>query len=254
MIGSQLAAKINELDTKWNPIFSSKRWVGCQSSVAGLRGFTCGLWQLFHYLTVQAANTDQVVDDPLEALHAIHGYVKHFFGCTDCSQHFQTMATKNKIWNVANKDDAVLWLWSAHNEVNQRLSGDATEDPVFPKIQYPPEETCLNCRNANRPIAQNRNDSNEINWNRLEILLFIKRIYAPINFSRLGVDDESILPEYADSARSKRHIGNVISDIDVRMGIFLYACCMGIIIVAVKLFLKRGYRKKLYMHDILGKV
>jgi len=25
-------------------------------------------------------------------------------------------------------------------------------------------------------------------------------------------------------------------------------------VVAVKLFLKRGYRKKLYIHDILGKV
>lgn len=246
-----MATKLTELETKWHPIFSSKRWVGCQSSVTGLRGFTCGLWQLFHYLSVQAANTDQS-NDPLEALHAIHGYVKHFFGCTDCSQHFQTMATKNKIWNVANKDDAILWLWSAHNEVNGRLSGDATEDPVFPKIQYPAEETCLNCRNANRPPEQN--GSKDINWNRLEILLFFKRIYSPIHFSRLGVEDESILPEYMDSTRNKRHIGNVITDIDVRMGIFLYACCMGIIIVAVKLFLKRGYRKKLYMHDILGKV
>lgn len=246
--GRQLEQKINEIEIKWQPIFSSNRWVGCQGSAPGLRGFTCGLWVLFHFITVQAANAENTTD-PLEALRAIHGYVKHFFGCSDCSQHFQTMATANRIWNVTSKDEAVLWLWNAHNEVNRRLAGDETEDPVFPKIQYPSERVCSACR------QNNDSSSNKLpTWEQHVVLNFVKRVYASNNVNRLGVDAEGVLPEALDTLRHKRQIGDVISDIDIRMGILLYACCMGMIVVAVKLFLKRGYRKKLYMHDILGKV
>lgn len=51
---------------------------------------------MFHHLTV-AADEQEKSTDPLEVLDAMHGYVKHFFGCTDCSRHFQEMAAKNKM-------------------------------------------------------------------------------------------------------------------------------------------------------------
>lgn len=246
--GQQLKQKIDDIAGKWQPVFSSNRWVGCQGSATGLRGFTCGLWVLFHFITVQAANA-KGTSDPLEALRAVHGFVKHFFGCSDCSQHFQTMATRNRIWNVTDKNEAILWLWNAHNEVNARLAGDATEDPLFPKILFPPESNCATCRH------HNSSTTNQLPvWDQSAVLIFLKHIHAPMNVNRLGVDAESVLPEYLDTLRSKRQIGNVISDIDIRMGLVLYACCMGMIVLAVKMFLKRGYRKKLYMHDILGKV
>ncbi|XP_008294556.1 sulfhydryl oxidase 2 [Stegastes partitus] len=48
------------------------RWVGCQGSRAGLRGYPCSLWTLFHVLTVQhdatptaLDNTGSLSDDPL---------------------------------------------------------------------------------------------------------------------------------------------------------------------------------------------
>lgn len=98
------------------PIIYEGRYVGCFSTRVGIRRFPCSLWSLFHHLTVQHLNSDYD-DDPMEVLHAMHGYIKHFFGCTECSRHFQEMAKRNHIWNVTSKDQAVLWLWSSHNEV-----------------------------------------------------------------------------------------------------------------------------------------
>lgn len=248
--GKTLADKAKELETKHGPVFSSSKWIGCRPSVGGKRGFSCGLWQLFHYLTVQAEMSGQS-SDPLETLHAIHGFVKHFFGCTHCSEHFQGMAERNQMWDVSSKEAAVLWLWSAHNEVNRRLAGDATEDAVFPKIQYPTANTCAQCH----VMASDGNTD----WDHNEVLHYMRHTYAHTNLHRYGVDDESILPA-TNSAYAAKVLSSgasssgSFSELDIRMGILLYAFCMLIIVVAVKLLLQRGYRKKLYTHDFLGKI
>lgn len=249
--GEDYSTKIKELELKHKPMFSSTRWVGCQGSVAGLRGFTCGLWTLFHYLTVQAAEHD-ISEDPLEVLQAMHGYVKYMFGCTDCSNHFQEMAIKNKIWNVTTKDDAVLWLWSAHNEVNRRLSGDPTEDKMFPKQQFPSEASCNDCRR--KETSNYHNVKSGIDWDKTEVLSFLKKVHSLQHLSRFGVDDESTLPASLEALRAKRHLGNVFSDIDMRMGILLYVFCMLMLLVVVKVMLKRRYRRKIYSMDISGKI
>lgn len=110
--------ELQEFLKKLNPpvVSETGRYVGCFSTRGGVRRFPCSLWSLFHHLTVQHLDSDYN-DDPMEVLHAMHGYIKHFFGCTECSKHFQEMAKRNHIWNVTSKDQAVLWLWSAHNEV-----------------------------------------------------------------------------------------------------------------------------------------
>lgn len=244
--GNYFETKIKELEiTLNNKVFSSNQYVGCQSSIIGLRGFTCGLWLLFHYLTVQAAKSEQS-SDPVEVLQAMHGYVQYFFGCGECSQHFQTMAAKNKIWNVTSKDNAILWLWSAHNEVNQRLSGDLTEDPEYPKIQFPTEDICNVCRKQSSAV-------DGIVWDKTEVILFLKRIHSLHNISHLGVDADSILPIALELSYVKQG-GNIFSDVDIRMGLLLYIFCLCMMVIAIKLFLRRGYRKKIYAHDLLGKV
>lgn len=260
--GKRLSEKIRELEQKHQPVFSSSRYIGCRPSVNGRRGFSCGLWQLFHYLTVQATNSVRSTD-PLEVLHAIHGFVKNFFGCTHCSQHFQEMAKRNGIFNVKTKDEAVLWLWTAHNEVNHRLAGDHTEDPVFPKIQYPANSICAQCYQQIIPFEGTTPGSHiTMQWNFDEVLYFLRRIYSPFSLSRYGVDDESVLPEHMGSTYHSKLQGGTggggysgaFSEMDIRMGVLLYAFCMLIIVVAVKLFLQRGYRKKIYTHDFLGKI
>ena len=116
--GDELQIFMNKLNP---PISHDSRYVGCFSTKPGLRRFPCSLWSLFHHLTVQHLDSDlkDADQDPLEVLHAMHGYIKHFFGCTECSKHFQDMAKRNHIWNVTSRDQAVLWLWSSHNEVSR---------------------------------------------------------------------------------------------------------------------------------------
>ena len=81
-------------------------------------------------------------------LRAIHGYVKNFFGCRECSQHFQEMGRELNLQEVSTPEDGALWLWNAHNVVNARLAGDATEDPSHPKIQFPSKNMCPTCRKS----------------------------------------------------------------------------------------------------------
>lgn len=59
---------------------------------------------------------------PLEVLSTMRCYVRHFFGCQECAQHFEAMAAES-MDRVAGREEAVLWLWSHHNEVNARLAG-----------------------------------------------------------------------------------------------------------------------------------
>ncbi|XP_036891225.1 sulfhydryl oxidase 1 isoform X1 [Sturnira hondurensis] len=128
-------------------------WVGCQGSEPHFRGFPCSLWVLFHFLTVQATRIDvdpsQEAAKAQEVLQAIRGYVHYFFGCRDCADHFEQMAAAS-MQGVSSRDDAVLWLWSSHNRVNARLAGAPSEDPQFPKVQWPPRELCSPCHNEIR--------------------------------------------------------------------------------------------------------
>ena len=61
------------------------------------------------------------------------------------SQHFQEMSVKEGLFNVTYTNEAMIWLWRAHNIVNKRLAGDATEDPEHPKVQFPTQTQCRAC-------------------------------------------------------------------------------------------------------------
>lgn len=60
--------------------------------------------------------------------------------------HFNRMADARGMNAVVIPQETVLWLWRAHNEVNARLKGAGSEDPVFPKQQFPPIGLCPSCR------------------------------------------------------------------------------------------------------------
>ncbi|XP_052524590.1 sulfhydryl oxidase 2 isoform X1 [Tympanuchus pallidicinctus] len=168
-------------------IFLTKRteWVGCQGSRPELRGYTCSLWKLFHTLTVQAAlrptaliNTG-LEDNPRIVLEVMQRYVHHFFGCKACAQHFEEMA-KESMDSVQTWDRAVLWLWEKHNVVNSRLAGDLTEDPKFPKVQWPTPDLCPECHEEVKGLHS---------WNEAQVLQFMKHHY----------DSGNILNKYVES-------------------------------------------------------
>lgn len=232
-----LAPLINRMNDAAQKVFSSKQqWLACDGSSSKFRGYPCGLWKLFHYITVNAALKNNYQTN--EVLPVMHGYIKNFFGCADCSKHFQQMAKERRINSVTSADEAVLWLWKAHNVVNQRLSGDTTEDPEFPKIQFPSAENCPSCKNVDGT------------FNELEIIKYLKNMYSSSNLRYIGSDSSMLITglghHHNDSSLLKR--------IDASMCFILYIASLILIIALIRMFLKRGYRKKMYVHDLLGKV
>ncbi|XP_045702336.1 sulfhydryl oxidase 2 [Phyllostomus hastatus] len=153
------------------------RWVGCQGSRPELRGYSCSLWKLFHTLTVQAGARPDALDgtglegDPQAVLQAIRRYVRTFFGCSECGEHFEQMAQES-LGSVKTSDQAILWLWEKHNLVNSRLAGHPSEDPRFPKAPWPTPDLCPACHEETRGL-----DS----WNEGQVLLFLKRHYGSSN-------------------------------------------------------------------------
>ncbi|KAK9877899.1 hypothetical protein WA026_020125 [Henosepilachna vigintioctopunctata] len=240
--GAEISVLIKNSEREGQLIWSSpKQWLGCKGSTAGHRGYPCGVWTMFHYLTVNAAdyNKGRRQVNPKEILMAMHGYIKNFFGCAECSQHFQKMAAERKIEQVSSLNESVLWLWKAHNEVNERLAGDLTEDPAYPKRQFPTVERCPPCRYNNG------------SWNENEVEKYIKHMYSSINIRYMSSDTKILHMGLEDSSYNS---SRVLDSIDSSMLLILYFSSFLLLIILVRMFLKRGYRKKPYVHDLLGKV
>lgn len=73
----------------------------------------------------------------------------------------------------------ILWLWRGHNRVNKRLSGEASEDPNFPKRQFPPQEICPQCWTGNE-------------FNEKEVLNFLIKYYSQIRDDRVSIFNKII--------------------------------------------------------------
>ncbi|CAK9095531.1 unnamed protein product [Durusdinium trenchii] len=121
-------------------------WRHCHS-------FTCGLWSLFHMLSVAVAeegpSTEIAGVAGQELLVRVRGFVDHFFGCSYCREHFLEAFDSCKLDRcVVEPEDisgAVLWLWKMHNDVTLRV---AKEDGRKIPDPWPPSEDCLECWNC----------------------------------------------------------------------------------------------------------
>ncbi|KAK2835535.1 hypothetical protein Q5P01_016019 [Channa striata] len=153
-------------------------WVGCQGSQPHFRRYPCGVWTLFHVLTVQALSIRAT--DPKEVLSAMRNYIRSFFGCRYCAEHFENMA-RESVMEVNTLSSAVLWLWSRHNRVNNRLAGALSEDPNFPKIQWPSPEMCSECHTVTV--------NGDHKWKEKEVLLYLQSYFS----------SDRILTDYLES-------------------------------------------------------
>ncbi|XP_004072966.1 sulfhydryl oxidase 2 [Oryzias latipes] len=155
------------------------RWVGCQGSRPGLRGYPCSLWTLFHVLTVQHDAMPNALDNTgleVEAapvLQVMRSYIRTFFGCQECSRHFE-QAVAAGIHEVKSAEQQIVWLWNQHNRVNARLAGSLSDDPLFPKAQWPSPSLCASCH-------EERNGVHE--WNLDNVLHFLRHHYSASNLS-----------------------------------------------------------------------
>lgn len=228
--GGDVYEMVKRLETAHAPVYTSNsEYIACKGSQQKFRGYTCGLWTLYHTLTVNAATLNMPMDGP-QVLQAMHGYVKNFFGCTECATHFQAMATRNRLFDVKENDKAILWLWISHNEVNLRLAGDITEDPEHPKIQFPSAVNCPECRLTRGA------------WNLPAVYQYLQKVYGATNI------------QGTRKARSEATVTSPFSNLDIGMLSFLYILSFIILILVIKYFLtKRFYRNRYYKHG-RGKV
>jgi thiol-disulfide isomerase/thioredoxin len=143
-------------------------WVTCRGSSWRYRGFPCGLWLLYHALSANAESSDPalaaaaaaatttfgndaadtngaaavaggVPQASTEILFVIKDYVRNFFSCETCRQHFMH-------FDPNREEDPAWQLWKVHNVVNYHLA-KVTEgaDPLVPKRQFPGREMCPLC-------------------------------------------------------------------------------------------------------------
>ena len=134
-----------------------------------------------------------------EALHILSDFVKTFFSCESCRAHFSEMALTLADSGVLNNGDAVLWLWEAHNTVNNRLVNAVSTDPTQPKVLFPLHNMCPYCyaqvdpdhRGESKPFWNNtdftegesllRSPAAKRNvnylWNKTAVLLFLWNFY-----------------------------------------------------------------------------
>ncbi|KAM6930664.1 sulfhydryl oxidase 2 [Xenentodon cancila] len=155
------------------------RWVGCQGSRPGLRGYPCSLWTLFHVLTVQHNATPTALENTgLEGevapvLQVMRRYIRMFFGCEVCGRHFEAAAAAS-LDAVTTREEQILWLWNQHNRVNARLAGSLSDDPLFPKAPWPSPSLCPSCHEEKNGVHV---------WNQDNVLHFLRHHYGASNLS-----------------------------------------------------------------------
>ncbi|XP_019426511.1 PREDICTED: sulfhydryl oxidase 2-like isoform X2 [Lupinus angustifolius] len=145
-------------------------WTFCRGSKNDTRGFSCGLWVLLHSLSVRIEDGESQF-----AFNATCDFVRNFFICEECRQHFYKMCSSvSSTFNKAH--DYALWLWSTHNKVNERLSKEesslGTGDPNFPKTIWPPKQLCPSC------YLGHDHRNNKIEWNQDEVYKFLVTYYG----------------------------------------------------------------------------
>ena len=70
-----------------------------------------------------------------EVLLNMKAYMAVYFLCEECRNNFALEAVSVEDEATDNRE-SVLWLWSTHNRVNQRLHTQGSEDPGYPKVQF----------------------------------------------------------------------------------------------------------------------
>jgi len=146
-------------DSVNNPIYKLSRyyeenpWVTCRGSKPQFGGYGCGQWMLWHTLSVHQYL--QKEGRATAVLEAMNGYIKHFFGCKSCALHFMNMTQDGLAFkHIQSYQESVVYLWEAHNTVNLRVSNETSDDPVFPKFEFPSSEYCPLCYTSDGEFSE----------------------------------------------------------------------------------------------------
>jgi thiol-disulfide isomerase/thioredoxin len=127
-------------------------WNDCKPSSpnSGSRGYTCGVWMLLHATALRSKELDKHQGGHVWYDAFVNGFIRNFFNCLECREHFLKMAEETKGFEVETPEEIAFWIWRRHNDVNERLAseGDPAGDPKYPKQQWPDVQSCAKCRHT----------------------------------------------------------------------------------------------------------
>eukprot|EP00210_Caulerpa_lentillifera_P009046 g8633.t1 len=162
------------------------KWSDCAGSKPNRRGFTCGVWQLLHALTVG------IEDHRVQLwVTGIEAFGQYFFGCDECAKHFIKTMESSNVREIQTKNELIMWLWETHNRVNLRLQKEEAVnkigDPDYPKIDWPSHSMCPQCR-----VSGTRDDNPE--WSRQKVLAFLLEFYGSTSVQEMKTMGRKELP------------------------------------------------------------
>jgi hypothetical protein len=64
----------------------------CRINLTKVFVCSCGLWLLFHSLSVRVSDSESK-----DSFLAIRGFVDHFFKCQECREHFLEMSSRYRL-------------------------------------------------------------------------------------------------------------------------------------------------------------
>ncbi|CAD6332932.1 unnamed protein product [Miscanthus lutarioriparius] len=145
--------------------------------------------------------------------------------------------------------DLALWLWTAHNKVNERLMKEEKDldnaDPSFPKIIWPPKQLCPLCYRSSSSTADG---AMQVEWNEDEVFNFLVNYYGKMLVSSYReASMESLL-------QVTKQVGSISDDsfassaatvpIGAALGIALASCTFG----ALACFWRTQQKNRKYYH------
>lgn len=141
-----------------------------------------------------------------------------------------------------------LWLWAAHNSVNERLmkveATSKTGDQKYPKIIWPPKSLCPSCSLS---LSKKNNSSIQVHWNKDEVFKFLVRYYGKtlVSLSKekgIGVivSDELGTDDVSTSTNA------VAVPVGAALAIALASCAFG----ALAWFWRSQQKNRKYLHQL----
>jgi hypothetical protein len=178
-------------------------------------GYTCGLWTLFHIVTVGMVEWNMEMADPrqrlspLEVGDALRNFIEHFFQCDECRAHFLSEYDDchhdrcNRL--TSDKDHSTfkewkelpLWLYETHNGVNvrlrqERLANKEAEDTTDDwQVQWPPVQECPKCW-----LSHGR-------WDEEQVYNYLRLQYWPEDYKTSRFQDELKTRKKDDDMKKK---------------------------------------------------
>ncbi|XP_073386077.1 sulfhydryl oxidase 2 isoform X2 [Physcomitrium patens] len=153
------------------------------------RGYSCGLWMLFHSLTVRVEDFEGSF-----ALTAIEAFVDDFYKCDHCRNQFRNMTSRITHESTSTKKDVVLWLWRTHNKVTELVAREESRVKGHsPRKLWPPENECPPCRDI---------PNGDSEWDEEAVYYFLLEFYGlkgaelQYRYSKVVTSEKSVVVPY----------------------------------------------------------